>query len=106
MSDETTTAAPAQPTPPKGQQFNLKPVETQTLVILRNNQQGAFAAVLSMLATERMGYNVTERTQFVLNAELTSMEISELPVDVPTAGAPAQPETPPEAPKSGAVAAQ
>lgn len=115
MTETAQAATPAQEPPkePKVSTFNLKPVETQTLVILQSSHQRSFAALLSLLAQERMGYNVTENTQFKLNAEMTEIEISELP-DVPVATAPpapaateqSQPETPPAEPKSGAVAAQ
>lgn len=69
---------------PKEQSFNLKLTETQTLVITQNNHQSTFAALLSMIAIERLGYKVTERTQFRLNPEMTEVVIAELPVDVPT----------------------
>jgi hypothetical protein len=94
-----------QPAAPKAQTFNLKDAETQTLQIIQQNHQRGFATILSLLATERMGYKVTERTQFKLNAEMTEIEISELPEDVPTANAPAPPQ-PPAEPKSGAVPAK
>lgn len=105
MSEEpiATTAQPQQAgeTQPQGQTFNLKPTETNTLIIVRTNQQGEFAAILNMIAVERFGYNTTARTQFVLNAEMTSITISELPEDVPVAK-----DNTPEEPKSGAVAAK
>lgn len=102
-----------QPAAPKAQTFNLKDVETQTLMILQTSHQRSFAATLSLLAQERMGYKVTERTQFKLNPDMTEIEISEIPEDVPVAGAAAahaaadkaMPETPPAEPKSGAVTA-
>lgn len=100
--------APKQPAAPKAQTFNLKDVETQTLMILQSSHQRSFAATLSLLAQERMGYKVTERTQFKLNADMTEIEISEIPEEVPVANAPtaqSQPETPPAEPKSGAVTA-
>lgn len=106
---DPTPAEPKAPATPKTQTFNLKDVETQTLMILQTSHQRSFAATLSLLAQERMGYKVTERTQFKLNGELTEIEISELPEDVPVAGAPtteSQPETPPADGKSGAVAAK
>jgi hypothetical protein len=96
----------------KGQEFNLKPTETQLLVITQNNQQAVFAAILSQIAVDRLGYQVTDRTQFKLSPALDKMEIGELPEPpVPTAKAdtPAtqvdQPPNPPKPPKSGVVAA-
>lgn len=108
MADEA-----KKPAAPKAQTFNLKDVETQTLMILQTSHQRSFAATLSLLAQERMGYRVTEHTQFKLNADMTEIEISELPPEVPVAGAAeahaaaeqSQPETPPAEPKSGAVTA-
>lgn len=103
---------------PAGKTFNLKPIETQLLVIVHNNQQAVFSAILSTFATERLGYAVTERTQFKLNAEMNEIEISEIPAPpVPVAAAegeastttpdapPAPPTPPAEEPASGAVAA-
>lgn len=103
MAEETKQPAEQPKAAPKAQTFNLKEVESQTLMILQQSHQRSFAATLSLLAQERMGYKVTERTQFKLNAELTEIEISELPEDVPVANAPAQP---PAEPKSGAVPAK
>jgi hypothetical protein len=100
MAEET-----KQPAAPKAQTFNLKDAESQTLRVLQGNHQASFATVLSLLATERMGYKVTQRTQFKLNAEMTEIEISELPEDVPTANA-EQPKQPPAEAESGAVAAK
>lgn len=102
-----------EPVAPKAQTFNLKDVETQTLMILQSSHQRSFAATLSLLAQERMGYRVTDRTQFKLNANMTEIEISELPEDVPVAGAAeahaaadkAMPDTPPAEPNTGAVTA-
>jgi hypothetical protein len=74
---EATSSTPAPEI--KGHEFNLKPNETQTLVISQQNHQSTFAALLSMIAVERLGYNVTQNTQFKLNAELTKMELTELP---------------------------
>lgn len=86
-------------TQPKVQTFSLKETETQTLNILQQGHQRSFAATLSLLAQERMGYKVTELTQFKLNPDFTEIEISELPEDVPTT-------KPNEAPKNGAVKAE
>lgn len=79
--------------------FSLKQAETQTLVVMQNSHQQAFAALLSMIAVERLGYHVTEKTQFKLNPELSEIEITEI-VDVPTT----KPDKPEE--KSGAVEAK
>jgi hypothetical protein len=96
------TAAQAAPTQaPKTQLFHLKPVETQTLQVIQESVQRAMAVTLNLLAVERMGYPVTENTQFKLNPEMTEIEISERQEDVPVN--PAQPEAP--AP-GGVVAAQ
>ncbi len=82
----------------KVQTFGLKEAESQTLMILQQDHQRTFAAVLSLLAQERMGYKVTQYTQFNLNAEYTEIEISELPPTAPT-------DQKPDEPKSGVVAA-
>lgn len=68
--------------------YSLKEAETNTLNIIQQSHQRNFAATLSLIAQERMGYKVTERTQFKLNPELTEIEISELDEDVPTIPAP------------------
>lgn len=83
--------------------FSLKETESQLLSIIRNNNNSTFSASLSAIAIERLGYKVTQRTQFALNEDLTEVTIQELPEDVPTI--PAEP-TEPEAPASGAVAAK
>lgn len=102
----------------KVEEYHLKEIETQLLVIVRNNQNAVFSAILSTLAADRLGYKVTERTQFELNPQLDTIKISELPEppvpvakagDAPADGTPptepAAPPTPPEEPKTGAVAA-
>lgn len=89
------------PKEPKTESFKLKQVETQVLTIMQNNQQASFAAVLSMLATERLGYPVTARTQFKLDPSFSTIEITEAPEDVPVANT----EEKPEEPKSPVVAA-
>lgn len=93
--------------PSKPQTFNMKSSETNTLLVMQSNHQSTFSGVLSLIAQERMGYQITPRTQFKLNAELTTIEISEVAEDVPVAVAPSAPdESPaPETPKSGAVTA-
>lgn len=92
-------------TAPKAQVFNLKEAETQTLNILQSSHQRSFAATLSMLATERMGYKVTERTQFKLNADMTEMEITELAEEVPVANAAEPEKSDGDEPKTGVVTA-
>lgn len=81
---------------PKVEKYRLKQNETQLLVIMRNQQQSLFATMLSFIANERLGYQVTERTQFKLTEDLAEIEISELPpAEVPTNPAPeAKPEEP------------
>lgn len=63
--------------------YDLKEAETQTITILHRNQQAAFSAVLSLIASERLGYKITDRTQFRLNEDLSTIEISELEDEVP-----------------------
>jgi hypothetical protein len=88
--------------PPRlnGKKYRLKASETNTLRIFQQNQQSSFAAMLSMIAVESFGYNVTQNTQFQLTADYTEIEIAELPpADVP------QTQGQPEQPGSGAVTA-
>lgn len=88
----------------KTQTFNLKAPESQTLMILQQDHQRSFAAVLSLLVQERMGYKVTEFTQFKLNGDFSEIEISELsPEAFDIAATPT--EQKPEEPKSGVVTA-
>lgn len=88
---------------PAAKVFNLKEAESQTLLILQQSHQRSFAALLSMISQERMGYKVTERTQFKLNPDFTEIEITELPPDVPATPAPEDGNG--EEPKSGVVTA-
>lgn len=93
------------PAEPNKQTFNLKDIETELLKVIITNHNATFSAVLSSIANERLGYKVTANTQFQLTPDLKTINISELPEDVPVAKAPeAETQPPAEEPKSGAVA--
>lgn len=60
------------------QSFTLKTNESNLLTFTRSHQEAIFSGILSTIAMERLGYNVTERTKFSLNAELTEVTLEEL----------------------------
>lgn len=105
------------PVAPASQKFNLKETESRLLLIVHNNQQAVFSAILASIAVDRLGYNITPQTQFKLDDKLSTIEIEEIPEQVPVAKAktgekavepqttPAAPPQPPAEPKTGAVAA-
>jgi len=55
----------------------LKPQQTALLVYIRNHHQAIFSGILSTMAID-LNYKVTDKTQFSLSADLTSMTITEL----------------------------
>lgn len=63
---------------PQVDTYKLKEHETKLLVFIQQKQQAIFSGILSTIVADRLGFAVTDHTQFKLNAELTEMEISEL----------------------------
>lgn len=57
--------------------FGLSASETSLLQYVQQQQNAVFAALLSSIAGGRLGYRVTERTQFRLLDGMTRMEMSE-----------------------------
>lgn len=58
-------------------QFNLKPIETQLLSATQAQFQTLASNVLSFIAIERLAYTVTEKTQFSVSQDFTTVAISE-----------------------------
>jgi hypothetical protein len=77
---------------PKEKQFSLKPNETSLLHFVREKQEAVFSGILSTIAAERLSYQVTDRTQMKLNADLTEIVFTELPPP---------PEEPQDGPQEG-----
>lgn len=61
------------------------------LIMVQQNQNSIFSILLSHIAGARLAYPVSQRTQFMLNNELTEMKVGELKEQVPTATTPPQP---------------
>lgn len=64
-------------------EYSLKPIETQILVETQKQFQVLVSNLLSMIAIERLAYQVTPETQFSISPDFKTVAISE-------------PETPPE----------
>lgn len=62
----------------KEQKYSLKQSETALINFIRNQQQSLISLVLSQIASERLSYPITERTQFSLDPELKEMVLTEL----------------------------
>lgn len=118
MADEpTTNPAPAeQPAPDNAQpqappmpdnvkSYTLARSETEMLVMIQQNQASIFSIILSHIASERLGYNLTANTQFVLDPQLKEIKIGELEPaeggEITAAAVPPAPTTPPPAPETG-----
>lgn len=56
----------------------LKASETALINFIRHQQQSLISLVLSQIASERLSYPITERTQFSLDPELKEMVLTEL----------------------------
>ena len=96
-------AEPTKAPEPKVRTYDLKEAESQLLNIQQVSHQRSFAALLNHIVVERLGYPVTERTQFRVNPTFSEIEVSELPDDVPEAEA--KTVTTPEPKSPGAVTA-
>jgi hypothetical protein len=57
--------------------IKLTPEQTNLIRFVYDKQQAIFSALLSTIATEHNA-PVTDKTQFALNQDLTSMEVKEL----------------------------
>ena len=97
-STKQTQSEAQQPQEDKPTVYDLKPIETNLLVMVRDYQQKVFSAIISTIAIDRLGQKVSDRTQFMLNDDLTKMSLRELP---PTP----QPEAPKPANNDDAVKA-
>ena len=58
-------------------QFTLKPIETQVLLVEQQLFQSSISNIISMIAVERLGYEVTQNTKFNLSDDLKTLTISE-----------------------------
>lgn len=70
----------------ESKQFSLKRNETELLIFTKQHSDAIFSGLLSNLAADRLAYQVTERTQFSLEDNMTKLVITELPTP-PTAEA-------------------
>lgn len=94
---------PTQPQPqpserPAEQVYALNMPESQMLVMLQQNTQAIMSSVLSFIASQRLGYPLTQQTQFRLIENFTKLAVSEAlaPQNPP---APQQPQNPPQNPQ-------
>jgi len=69
---------------PQAKEFDLKKNESALLNFIRDKQQAVFSAVLSSIAIERLGYQVTQNTQFSLTDDLSKLTITEAIQEPPT----------------------
>jgi len=112
MPEDQSSDAAKQPETPeqpkitgKPKTFNLKQIDTQLLVITRQNHNAVFSSILSTIAIDRYGYPITQNSQFVLNDRMDELTIQELEPQVPVAKAEAPNPDVPAEPATGAVTA-
>lgn len=68
------------PTKPEPKQYSLTAHEANMLRFVNNHQNAIFSGLLSTIAGSRLGYTVTERTQFQLSPDFSQMTLMELEV--------------------------
>lgn len=75
---------------PEPKQYSLTVHEANMLRFVNNHQNAIFSGLLSTIAGSRLGYTVTERTQFNLSGDFSTMTLMELdiPEQAKTAEAP------------------
>lgn len=76
---------------PEPKQYSLTVHEANMLRFVNNHQNAIFSGLLSTIAGSRLGYTVTERTQFQLSGDFATMTLMELevPAEAKAAQAPA-----------------
>lgn len=94
---------PTQPQPQPGERpaeqvYSLNMPESQMLVMLQQNTQAIMSSVLSFIASQRLGYPLTQQTQFRLIENFTKLAVSEAPAPQNPL-APQQPQNPPQNPQ-------
>lgn len=72
---------------PKPKQYSLKPIELQMIGVVNEQHQAMLSNMLSFIAIDRLGYHVTERTQYRIDEKgnLFIWEVPDMdkpPVDV------------------------
>lgn len=60
-----------------GKTFSLSADETQMLIYTKQHLDAIFVGIISNIAGKRLGYQVTNSTQFNLSGDLKTMTISE-----------------------------
>lgn len=75
---------------PEPKQYSLTVHEANMLRFVNNHQNAIFSGLLSTIAGSRLGYTVTEKTQFNLSGDFSTMTLMELdiPEQAQTAEAP------------------
>lgn len=58
-------------------EFSLKPIETQLLNVIVQQQQALLSNTVSFIAIERLAINVTPQTSFNLSEDLTKVTVVE-----------------------------
>lgn len=62
---------------PQAKQFSLRPVDAERLVVQKEHLDALFSIQVSLLASDRFGYQVTEHTKFRLSPDLKTIDIWE-----------------------------
>lgn len=65
-------------TKPEAKTFSLKAMDGNYLNFIRQQANDSQSVYLSMIASDRFAYTVTNNTKFELNPELTQMTLTEL----------------------------
>lgn len=58
-------------------EYKLSENDTHFLIYTRNHLDAIFSGLLSTIANDKLKYKVTDKTKFKLNANFTTVEISE-----------------------------
>lgn len=59
--------------------FGLTKQETEMIRFMRQQADAQFSALLSYIASSRLGYSITAQTQFKIDPEFTTISIREIP---------------------------
>ena len=61
--------------------YGLTKHETDLLTFTRKHQDAIFSAIISTIASDRLGYTITEYTQFQLKPDMSGVTITETPIE-------------------------
>jgi len=61
----------------EGKEYNLKPSDSNLIMYMRRQCDAIMSGLISNIAMDRLGYTVTEKTQFSLSDDYATITITE-----------------------------